>query len=580
MSSWFATTKKYALAHKAVSAIVAVVVLWGGWSLYSRITSTSGVTHYALGTVTKGTVIASVSASGQVSTTQQLDLKPKVTGEILYVGVTPGQHVTAGTLIAEIDPTDAEKAVRDAQANLDSAELSLQKIKEPADTLTMTQSQNALDQSQTALAQAYSTTETDITTTFIDIPDIVTGLQDVVEGTEANHSQWNIDYYRNQAQAFNISASSYRDDAYNAFTAAQVAYNSAITDYKNTDLATANTATVERLLKETNDTTKAIATAVKSAAALIQFYKDQLSSNGQTLTPVATTQLSQLNGYTGKLGTHLSALLSDVNALAADAQNLTEKQQSLQKTQGGADPLDIQSQELSVTKSQNALLDAQNTLSNYYIRAPFAGTIASVAVNKYDQAGSTAVASLITQKQIATLSLNEVDAAKIMLGQKATLTFDAIDSLTLTGTVAEIDPVGTVTQGVVSYTVKIGFDTQDTRVKPGMTVNASIQTAIHTDVLTVPSSAVKTQNSASYVQVFTPALTYTGAVGGVVSATAPGRVDVQVGLSDDTNTEITSGLKEGDQIVTRTITGTQTATPTTSSGSSRGGFGGGGGIRL
>jgi HlyD family secretion protein len=77
------------------------------------------------------------------------------------------------------------------------------------------------------------------------------------------------------------------------------------------------------------------------------------------------------------------------------------------------------------------------------------------------------------------------------MGQKVTMTFDAIPDLTMTGTVAEIDTLGTVTQGVVSYTVKIAFDTDNTDVKPGMTVSAMIITNTKIDVCKVPLSLDK-----------------------------------------------------------------------------------------
>ena len=159
------------------------------------------------------------------------------------------------------------------------------------------------------------------------------------------------------------------------------------------------------------------------------------------------------------------------------------------------------------------------------------------------------------------------------VGQKATLTFDAISDLGITGVVSEVDSVGTVSQGVVSYTVKINFDVQDSRVKPGMTVNASIQTDVRNDVLYVPSSAVKTTGGVSYVQVFDPAITATGGTAGTVSAILPKQVEVTTGVSDDTNVEILSGLSEGEQVVSRTITGT-TKTTTTSASSLLGGSGG------
>jgi len=217
------------------------------------------------------------------------------------------------------------------------------------------------------------------------------------------------------------------------------------------------------------------------------------------------------------------------------------------------------------------------------VTAPFAGTIAAVPVNRFDQASSgTTLATLITNAQYADLSVNEVDAAKIQLSQKVTLTFDAIPDLTLTGTVAQIDSVGTVTQGVVSYDVKISFDTQDTRVKSGMTVNATIQTAVDQNVLVVPLSAVKTQGSTSYVQVFNPPLASSTASNpnqGVLTAQTPVNVPVTVGISDNTNTEITSGLVDGQQIVVRTTTSgsTPSAASAATTRTGGGGFGGGGG---
>ena len=127
------------------------------------------------------------------------------------------------------------------------------------------------------------------------------------------------------------------------------------------------------------------------------------------------------------------------------------------------------------------------------------------------------------------------------MGNKATLTFDAIDGLNITGQVAEIDAIGAVTQGVVTYNVKIVFDTQDERVKSGMSANATIITDVKTDVLMVSNAAVKTDNnSGSYVQTLD-------------SAGKPQNLPVVVGLANDTDTEITSGLNEGDKVITQTI---------------------------
>jgi multidrug efflux pump subunit AcrA (membrane-fusion protein) len=113
---------------------------------------------------------------------------------------------------------------------------------------------------------------------------------------------------------------------------------------------------------------------------------------------------------------------------------------------------------------------------------------------------------------------------------------------------------------VVNYSVKITFSTTDARIKPGMTVSAAIVSDIAQDVLTVPASAVKTRNGQSYVLVFDPALADSASSAGQTSDVAPTEKEVTVGLSDDSLTEITSGLSEGDQVVSRTMITTTTKT--------------------
>lgn len=570
----------FVVRHKFWSAVFIIILAGGGWWIWGNATSTTGQTRYVLGTVTQGTIISSVSGSGQVAASQQLDIKPKVSGEVIAVNVTPGQTVSQGTLIAEIDPTDAQKTVRDAQANLTSAQLSLKKLQEAATTLTITQQQNAIDQAKQTLITQYQSSYTDMTSTFLDLPAIITALQDVNLGNEAsgqNGQQWNIDYYRDQALRFNQQATSYRDTAYSSYTAARTSYDKTFADFQALG-PTPDQATIEKMLQETQHTTALMAASAKNSYDLIQFYSDLLTQNGFTPKTIASTQITSLNGYQSKLQTHITTLLSDENSLTNNKNSITVAEQTLAQTQQGTDPIDLQSAELNVTKSQNALQDAEDTLADYYIRAPFSGTISAVAVNKYDQAGSgSAVATIVTPKQLVDLSVNEVDAAKIKLGDKATLTFDAITGLTLTGTVAQIDPVGTVSSGVVSYDVKISFDAQNAQVKSGMTVNATIQTGVQANTLLVPQAAVKTQNGQSYVLAFVPPIASTTVAlagsAGVLSATAPQQIPVTTDISDDTNIQITSGLTDGEQIVTRTVTGTVAKTTTTSSRTS--GFGGG-----
>ncbi len=437
---------------------------------------------------------------------------------------------------------------------------------------------------QTDLTKQYAGAYNDVISTFLDLPDIITGLQDVDTGTEASKgTQWNIDYYVNATQNWDNDALTYRNNTYNDYTAALTAYQSALPDYQATSVLS-STSTIDNILAKTYTTTQSLSAALDTANSFLQFYETEMKGHDETPNSTADTGLSTLTTYIGKVDSDLSTLLSDTNTIQSDEQQIndsqltiTEDQQSLQSLQAGPDPLDVQADELNIQQDQTALAQAQAALGDYTIRAPISGTIANLALNVGDTVSSgTSAATEITTQNLADLTLNEVDAAKVQPGQKATLTFDAIPNLSLTGTVANVSPLGTVTQGVVSYDVKISFDTQDPRVKAGMTVNANIESAVHENVLTVPAGAIHTTNGASYVEIFNPPIA-TGSTSGVASSVLPQDSPVQLGITDNTNTEITSGLTAGEQIVVRTTGGSSSTITPAAAATTRGGFGGGAG---
>jgi HlyD family secretion protein len=171
----------------------------------------------------------------------------------------------------------------------------------------------------------------------------------------------------------------------------------------------------------------------------------------------------------------------------------------------------------------------------------FDGVVAEVNASLGDIVSSgTSVLTLITNQKIAEITLNEIDVAQIKIGQKANLTFDAVEDLSVTGEVAEISTLGAVNSGVVSYDIKIAFDIQDERIKPGMSVSVNIITDSKTDVLLIPVNAIKTTGSTSYVEIM---------VDGQLQ-----RQIVTTGLNNDTSIEV-EGLEEGAEIVSGTTSG-------------------------
>lgn len=578
------------MRHKKITAAVIILILAGGYFYFNSGSKSVGTVVYAYGTASKGMIAQSVSGSGQVSVADQADVKSKVAGDVTKIGVSAGQAVKTGDILVQLDSTDAQKAVRDAQAGLDSANLSLEKMKQD-NSLLILQSQDAVTAAEQSLQDGkdnlnkdYAQGFTSVASAFLDLPSIMAGLDDIVNGASSYVTQSSssyLDYYYNGIKNYDSTAAKYQNEAALAYQTAKSKYDANFLNYKSASRFS-DPAVIESLVNETYETTKSASEAIKNVNNLVQRYEDVLL--GQNIKPqtFADTQLTILGGYTTKINSHLADLISfkqtiqnDKDAIESAQRTIDEKIKSLQNLKTLTNPYNIQSQELNVQQKESALSDAKETLAYYTIRAPFDGAVASVDVKKADSiAVNSAVATIITNQLTANISLNEVDVASVKTDQKATLTFDAVSDLTLTGHVAEIDTIGTVSQGVVSYNVMIAFDTQDDRIKPGMSATAAIITKVKSDVLLVPNSAVKSNAAGNYVEI--PVQPVNGeSTGSSATGQSTRQQAVVAGLSDDNSTEIVSGLGEGDAIVIKT-TAQAAAKTTQSSGSLFNMFGGGG----
>lgn len=550
--------------------IILVLALIGGGYYYYKNNQTSDTTvQYVTGEVTKGDLIVSVSTTGQVSALDQIDLKPKTSGDLVKVAVTSGQKVKKGDLIAQIDNRDALKTIRDAETSLVSAQLSLEKLKQPADELTILQSENSLTnakeqktQAEADLVKSYDDGFNTVANAFLDLPNVITGLQNILLSSTMNNNQWNKDYWIDSAKNYDEKIIQLGDQSYQSYLKARAAYDANFNDYKAASRSS-STDTIDSLINETYDTTKVMAGAVKDTTNFLQYYQDILTARNQKVNSQTSSYLTDLNNYTSKTNSHLLSLFSIRDSIQNNRSSITsadrtiaEKTASLAETKAGADPLDVKSQELSIQQKQNSLQDAREKLSDYYIKAPYDGIILDVA-SKYGDtvSASTTVATLATTQRVAEVTLNEVDISKVKVGQKATISFDAITDFSVTGEVVEVANIGTTSQGVVSYTVRVGFDVEDDRIKDGMSVSVAIITDSKLGILMVPTSAVKTKGSSSYIDVLDS--------GQLVSKT------VTTGLSNDSYIEISaSDIQEGDTIVTQTVSTKSSANTSSTSKSS------------
>ena len=359
MKNFFSKIKSFTKTHKTMSVIIIIIILIAGYSGYKKITSPSGATRYLTATVTKGTIISSITGSGQVSASSEINITPTVSGTITGVSVSPGDQVKQGQTLFTIDSATAQKAVRDAEVNLQSAELSLQ--------TAQAQNGNTDTNQQTSVANAYNAL---LNSNFEAIP---VNSNQVKTTTDLTAPQITGNYSLGKEGVINLHF--YSSNGGISFQASGLVQGTSI----------ANTSITE---------------PIGNSGLFLSLPNSAFTTPSDWVINIPNKNASN---YLSNYNTYQSALQS---------QNQTNSNSNINQ-------LSLQSQELAVTKAKNALQDAKDNLANYYIRAPFSGVIASVPVLKGNTASSgTTLGTIITPQQVAIMSLNEVDVAKVQLGQK------------------------------------------------------------------------------------------------------------------------------------------------------------------
>ncbi|MBU2509052.1 efflux RND transporter periplasmic adaptor subunit [Patescibacteria group bacterium] len=603
-------------------------------------------TRYVLAAATRGSIITSISASGQVSAENELDVKPSVSGAIIKTYVELGQEVTTNDPLFEIDKQtalktvrSAEQSVRDAQLSLESAKISYEKLIQPQDNSSLLQAQNALNQAERNLAKlqeppdalAVMKAEAKVRAAEQDVkleadgetPKVVRDVYDKnvialknlivtlrkalddsndilgVDGQVSNIYFTNLFSVLDQGKR--IQAYTSYDLAKSVIEKARDAVDPLQLSEEDMDQIEVAMITVDDALKITvdfledmKDGLDASLTSSSFSQSSLDQYKSTIQSDINSITNAYGTIESQQDSIAEAYVTYDNALttlaqaeaeLADLMAgpdpedVAAALETVEERRQSLEDSKDGAEDIEIKTslntiaqRNSSLQNARDALRDAVEELNDHTVRAPFDGVIAKIAVKNTDQvSASTVLTTLLTKAKIAQVSLNEVDVSNVKVGQKATLTFDAVQDLTIAGSVSEVDMVGTVSQGVVTYAIKIAFLTEDERIKSGMTVSASIVTDMRSDVVIVPNTAIQSSVGSAYVSILEGVPLNSSSTGsGVPSETLPKNAPVTTGLSNDQYTEIIEGLNEGDPVIVRTIQPTSSTTnQTAASGASQ-----------
>lgn len=210
-----------------------------------------------------------------------------------------------------------------------------------------------------------------------------------------------------------------------------------------------------------------------------------------------------------------------------------------------------------VSIQQQNVQKAHTNLGYATITSPIDGVVLSREVEEGQTVASamtTPTLFIIAQDLTAMRVIADIDEADIggvLDGQNVTFTVDAYPDDTFNGTVTQVRQQATTESNVVTYQVVISAPNDDLKLKPGLTANVTIYKSEIHDVLAVPTKALR----------FTPNELLLGKGEEIKDCDAPNKVwfrngrifqarPVKIGRTNGMFTEILSGVKEGDEVLT------------------------------
>ncbi len=197
--------------------------------------------------------------------------------------------------------------------------------------------------------------------------------------------------------------------------------------------------------------------------------------------------------------------------------------------------LTLATAQAQLDKASQSLEQARRQLDKARILAPFDGVVTQVSAVVGGPGSGASIELADAGRYHADVLIDETEIAQAQIGQKAEITFDALPDVSVTGSVSRIDPAGTISQGVVNYTVRVDLDPTEAALRIDMTANVRVILDTHADVLAVPGGALRSDGDAYYVNV-------------VDANGAAQRVDVTTGYTDGDLTEVSGDLQKGQQV--------------------------------
>jgi HlyD family secretion protein len=507
--------KRKKRVYLIIGGVIAAIIIVLAILLFARPREESRATGE--GEIVKafiGDLSSSATASGQVRPRREATLSVEMPGRVVGVHTRVGDEVQAGEILMELDTGSLALDVAAAEQNLRLKEANLADLLEEPTEGEVAAAEAAVLSARSQLNQLLAGAD----------PEEIAASEAELRAAEANvwSSSAQLNQTSNAIKRADIAASEA------AVAAAESNLKSVEIQYTRNpepDDITANTALAEAR--------ENLASAQAQLDLLLAGPDENQVGNAQAGLSASTAQRDATQAQLAKLLAGATA-----SQIAGAEAQLAQAQATLDNLLSGASEEQIAAAEAEVEQARINLEDAQETLAESTLTAPFDGVVTAVNFNEGEFATGEAVKLIDDELLEVVLEVDEIDIGAMAVGQPATLTLETWPSVDLDSKISKIVPraKNSLGSGLVVYEVHLPLQKVSLPVRTGMTADANLITAEITDVLLVPNQAIdvdRTNGSYSVMLV----------VGDSVE-----QVPVMIGLRDNQFTQIKSGLSAGDEL--------------------------------
>ena len=512
---------------RIVLPVVAVVGA-GAYGIY-RMNSSSekSVTVGRIVTVKVGDVTRKVSENGTLEPVRRVDVKSRVAGRLRRILVQEGDTVTVGQTMALVDPIDVERDVAGVRARLAASKASLQQAEENyaltkrQSGLSIARAQASLNESKARLKQTAAPTRTQ---------DLLQAQQNLIRAQQA--------VVRARQGVVNARQSVTRAEA--QVTNLQLTFKRRQSLLAKGFVSQADVDSAETQVTVAKADVETAKSGVQSAQSDVQgAISDEKAARERVSLLKEGTQREVIE--TARMGVKTAEIgLQTEQANAANADLRLR---------------DIERARAEITQIENQLGQQLVQLAETKIVAPIGGEIISKNIEEGEliasatsgfAQGAIIVGIADLNRMQVRVNINEVDVARVRIGQPVEVRVDGVPNKVFVGRVSSIAPASinentkaagqsNTAAGVVRFQVKVAVQNVNHILRPGMTAAVNIITDKHEKVTVVASEAIQSGGKVTVV---------TGA-GKTLAKTDR---KVVVGLKSETLAEIQSGLVPGDKV--------------------------------